>query len=155
VSEYLVVKWLHVLSSTLLFGTGVGSAFYMLRACLSREPRAAWFVIGNVVIGDWLFTGTSVIVQAATGIWLARLAGFPMDRGWLLWSIVLYAVAVGCWLPVVVIQMRMRDLARQAAESGSALPANFWRAYRWWVALGIPAFFSLLAVFWLMIAKPA
>ena len=150
-SEYLAVKWVHILSSTILFGTGIGSAYYMLRACLSREPGAAAFVIRNVVVGDWIFTGTTVIVQPITGVWLARLAGFPMDSGWLLWSIALYVVAVACWLPVVWIQIRMRDLARGGREQS----ADFARYFRAWVALGIPAFLSLLAVFWLMVAKPA
>jgi uncharacterized membrane protein len=152
--EYLLVKTLHVVSSTILFGTGIGSAFYMLRACLSKDPQAAGFVIRNVVLGDWIFTGTTVIVQPLTGVWLARLAGFPLDTGWLLWSIVLYGVAVACWLPVAVIQVRMRDLARQAAEK-APLPARFWRYFQLWLVLGFVAFLCFLAVFWLMVAKPA
>lgn len=154
-SEYLIVKWVHVLSSTILFGTGIGSAFYMLFACLSRDPRIAFFTARHVVIADWLFTATTVVVQPLTGFWLAHLAGFPLASRWIVWSIVLYFVAGACWLPVVYIQMRMRDTARAAVESGGALPELYWRLFRIWVALGIPAFLSLVIVFWLMTAKPA
>jgi uncharacterized membrane protein len=153
-SEYLIVKWVHVLSSTILFGTGIGSAYYMLRACLSREPQVAYFVARCVVIADWLFTATAVVVQPLTGFWLAHLAGFPLGSRWIVWSIVLYFVAGACWLPVVYIQIRMRELARTAAESRGPLPQRFWRFFRIWVVLGVPAFLSLVVVFWLMIAKP-
>ena len=153
--EYLVVKWLHVLSSTLLFGTGIGSAFYMLMACLSRDARIAFFVTRKVVIADWLFTATSVVVQPVTGLYLVNRLALPLTTGWIFWSVVLYLVAGACWLPVVWLQIRMRDLARGAAGSGQALPAAYWRYFRWWFALGIPAFVSLLVVFYLMVAKPA
>jgi uncharacterized membrane protein len=153
-SEYLIVKWLHVLSSTILFGTGIGSAFYMLFASLSRDPAAAYFVARYVVIADWLFTATTVVMQPLTGFWLAHLVGFPLGSRWIAWSIALYFIAGACWVPVVYIQLRMRDMARAAAESRGPLPERYWALFRIWVALGIPAFVSLLVVFWLMIAKP-
>jgi uncharacterized membrane protein len=154
-SEYLLVKTLHVISSTLLFGTGIGSAFYMFFASLNRDARIAFFVVRYVVIADWIFTTTAVIVQPATGFYLAHLAGFPLTSRWIVWSTVLYLVAGACWLPVVWMQMRMREMARNAAESGSPLPQGYWRFFRIWVALGVPAFASLVAVFYLMVAKPA
>ena len=154
-NEYLVVKWLHVLSSTLLFGTGIGSAFYMLFAGLHREPRIVWFVTRYVVIADWIFTTTAVIVQPVTGFRLAWLAHFPLSSRWIAWSIALYLLAGACWLPVVWMQLRMREMARAAMEAGVPLPARYTTYFRAWVALGVPAFFSLLIVFWLMVAKPA
>jgi uncharacterized membrane protein len=153
--EYLIVKWLHVISSTLLFGTGIGSAFYMLMACLNQDAAIAYFVVRKVVIADWLFTATSVVVQPLTGFYLVNRMGLPFTTGWIWWSIVLYLVAGACWLPVVWLQMRMRDLARHAAEGDQALPAQYWQYFRWWFALGIPAFISLLIVFYLMVAKPS
>lgn len=154
-SEYLVVKWLHILSSTLLFGTGIGSAFYMLFASLNREPRIAYFVTRYVVIADWVFTTTAVILQPVTGFYLVHLAGFSWSSGWILWSTALYLVAGACWLPVVWMQLRMREMARRAVEEGTALPQRYFRWLRAWVALGIPAFLALVAVFYLMVAKPA
>lgn len=154
-NEYAVVKTIHVISSTLLFGTGIGSAFYMLLASLDRDPRTVLFVVRFVVIADWLFTTTAVIVQPVTGLWLARLAGFPLTSTWLAASIALYFVAGACWLPVVWMQVRMRDMARAAVEQGTALPPRYFRFFRTWVLLGIPAFLSLVAVFYLMVAKPA
>jgi uncharacterized membrane protein len=152
--DYVTLKWLHVLSSTFLFGTGIGSAFYMLFANLSRDVRAIAAVSRIVVIADWLFTSTTIIVQPLTGYYLIRMAGFPMGSRWIGWSIALYLVAAACWLPVVWLQMRLRDLAQAAARDGTALPAQYWRYFRVWVILGIPAFFAFVAIFYLMVAKP-
>ena len=153
-NEYLVVKVIHILSSTILFGTGIGSAFYMFFAGLNRDPRIVFFVTRWVVIADWVFTTTAIIVQPATGLWLVHLAGFDWTSAWILWSIVLYLVAGACWLPVVWLQLQMREMARIAAEAGAALPERYGRFFRIWVALGIPAFAALVVVFYLMVAKP-
>ena len=144
-----------MLSSTVLFGTGIGSAFYMFFASRQPDPHVAHFVIGRVVVADWVFTTTAIVVQPATGLWLAHIAGFPLASPWISWSIALYLVAGACWLPVVWIQYQMRAMARAAAEGGAALPGRFHRLFRIWVALGIPAFLALVIVFYLMVAKPA
>ena len=154
-NEYAIVKTIHVISSTLLFGTGIGSAFYMLVASLQREPRIVAFVVRWVVVADWVFTTTAVIVQPVSGLWLAHKAGFPLGSTWIAASIALYLVAGACWLPVVWMQLRMRQMAREAAASGAPLPVRYRAFFRAWVALGIPAFASLVAVFYLMVAKPA
>jgi uncharacterized membrane protein len=153
--EYLVLKWLHVLSSTVLFGTGIGSAFYLLTASLSREPRAVAVVASWVVIADWLFTATTVVLQPLTGWRMAVLAGLPLSTLWIAWSIALYVVAGACWLLVVWLQYRMRDIARTAVRNGTALPPQYFRFLRVWVLLGVPAFAALLVVFYLMVAKPS
>jgi uncharacterized membrane protein len=151
---YLVVKWLHILSSTLLFGTGLGSAYYMFFASRTRDARVAAVVVRHVVIADWLFTTTTIVVQPLTGLYLVHLAGFPWTATWIVWSFVLYFVAGACWLPVVWMQMRMRDMAKEAAAAGQSLPPLYWTYLRRWTILGIPAFVSLVIVFWLMVAKP-
>ena len=153
--EYVLVKTLHVIASTVLFGTGIGSAFYMLLASLQRDAAIAHFVVRRVVLADWLFTTPAVIVQPLTGLYLVHLAGFPLSSTWLWLSIVLYLVAGGCWLPVLWIQVRMRDLAAEAAARASPLPEAYRRYFRIWFALGIPAFLALVVVFYLMVAKPA
>lgn len=153
--EYLIVKWLHILSSTLLFGTGIGSAFYLLVASLSRDTRTIAFVAKYVVIADWLFTATTVVIQPLTGFYMMHLVGMPLGVRWITWSIAFYAVAVACWLPVVWLQMQMRDLAHNASLHGKSMPDLYWRYFKIWIALGIPAFFAFVAVFYLMVAKPA
>lgn len=153
--EYVIIKWLHILSSALLFGTGIGSAWYLLFASISRDTRAVAVVSRNVVRADWLFTATTMIVQPATGYYLAHMAGFPLHSKWIEWSLWLYLLAGACWLPVVWLQMRLRDVAAGADAAGQALPPLYWRYFRWWVVLGIPAFFAFVAVFYLMVAKPA
>ncbi|OBV39566.1 DUF2269 family protein [Janthinobacterium psychrotolerans] len=152
--EYLIVKWLHIVSSTLLFGTGIGSAFYMLFTSLSRDVRAIAVVSRHVVRADWLFTATTVVFQPLSGFYMIHLAGYPLASAWIVWSIVLYLVAGACWLPVVWLQMRMRDMAQASARDNLALPALYWRYLRLWTALGVPAFFALIIVFYLMTAKP-
>jgi uncharacterized membrane protein len=153
--EYLLLKWLHVLSSTVLFGTGLGSAFYMYFTNRTREVRAIAIVARRVVIADWLFTTPTAIVQPVTGFWLLHLAGMPWTTGWILWSLVLYVVAGACWLPVVWMQIRMAEMAEHAVQSGEALPPRFWRYHAAWTALGWPAFIAFIAIFFLMVVKPS
>lgn len=152
--SYEVWKWLHVLSSTVLFGTGLGSAYYLFFASQTRDPRVAASVTGLVVWADWVFTTTTIIFQPVSGWYLAKLAGFPLLSPWLMWTYALYLLAGACWLPVVWIQIRMRDMARQAAAEGTELPPRYWRYLSVWVVLGIPAFFALIIIFYLMITKP-
>jgi uncharacterized membrane protein len=153
--SYAVVKWLHVVSSTLLFGTGIGSAFYLLVTTLKRDTAAVASVAATVVWADTLFTATTVVVQPLTGFWLVQLAGFPLRSRWLAESMALFALAVLCWLPVVGLQLRMRNLAAAAQRARQPLPAAYMKCFAWWVALGVPALLALTAVFYLMVAKPA
>lgn len=152
--SYLIVKWLHILSSTFLFGTGVGSAFYMFFASRTRDPRTVSVVVGYVVIADVLFTATTMLFQPASGFYLARLAGYPLSGRWIAWSFALYLIAGLCWLPVVWLQIRMRDIARRAVAEGTDLPGEYWRLLRVWFVLGVPAFVAFVAIFYLMVAKP-
>jgi uncharacterized membrane protein len=153
--SYLVVKWLHILSSTLLFGTGLGSAFYLYVASRTRDPHVIAAVVKNVVIADWVFTTPSVVLQPLTGFYLLSVAGYPLDSTWILWSLGLYLLAGAAWLPVVWMQLRMRDMARQAVAREEALPSRYWRYLRIWTWLGVVAFLSVIVVFYLMVAKPA
>lgn len=154
-NDYLPIKWVHIVSSTLLFGTGIGSAFYLLVSTFRRDPAVVAAVARIVVLADLLFTATTVVVQPLSGWWMLHLTGMPLDQRWLLWSFWLYGLAVACWLPVVWLQIRLRDIATAAAQAGEGLPRAYDRLFGWWIALGIPAFFAFLALFWLMVAKPA
>lgn len=151
--DYVLLKTVHVISSTLLFGTGLGTAFHGWMANRSGELAARRVINRNVVLADWLFTTPAVIVQPVTGVWLAQIAGFPLSTGWLASAIALYLLVGACWLPVVWIQLQMRRIA-DATPDGSALPARYHRLARWWFALGWPAFIGVIVIFWLMIAKP-
>lgn len=154
-SLYLLLKWIHVLSSVVLVGTGFGSAFYMFFANRSGSVAAQAVVSRLVVRADWWFTTPAVIVQPATGLAMACLAGWPLSTPWLAVSLALFLLAGLCWLPVVVLQLRMAAMADEAFKSGAALPPRYWRHARWWEGLGYPAFVAMLAVFYLMVAKPA
>ncbi|MDP5218685.1 DUF2269 domain-containing protein [Ruegeria sp. 2205SS24-7] len=150
----LILRWLHVIGACVLLGTGAGIAFFMLMAVRSRIPAVIAQVAAWVVIADLIFTATAVIAQPVTGILLAHELGWDLTEGWLLLSIGLYAFTGAFWLPVVWIQLRLRDLARVAAAQGAPLPPAFDQLYRIWFLCGIPAFFAVLAIIWLMLARP-
>lgn len=152
--EYILIKWLHIVSSTILFGTGIGSAFYMLMTSLTKDTRAIATVVRNVVIADWIFTTPTIVLQPLTGFYLIHLAGYPLSSAWIVWSIVLYLVAGACWLPVVWLQIKMSKLAETAVRTNSPMPLQYWNYLKIWVLLGIPAFVALVVVFYLMVAKP-
>ena len=151
--DYLLLKWIHVLSSTILFGAGVGSAFHLFAATLRRRVGGVAGASRNVVVADWLLTTPSAILQPATGLWLVHEMGLPYSTPWVAWSLGLYAVAIACWLPVLWIQIRMRDLATEADLTGAPLPPAYDRLFHRWTALGGVAFLSFLLIFWLMVAK--
>ena len=152
--EYLWIKLLHILSSTLLFGTGIGSAFYLLCVVLRRDPHVVAAVARVVVLADWLFTASTAIAQPLTGWYLAHLMQLPLSTPWLAWSLALYALAIACWLPVVKLQMLMRDDAMASVRAGTSLSVAFTRYFKLWVMLGFPALVTFLAIFWLMVFKP-
>lgn len=149
--EYLLLKYLHILSATFLFGTGIGTAFFMLMAYISKNVEMLKYTTKHVVIADWLFTAPSVILQPITGIWLMLILHYSFNTLWFFIVVGLYLLAGACWVPVVFIQYRLRNIAAQCKEAN--LPKQYHILMRWWVGLGIPAFLSLLIVYWLMISK--
>ena len=153
-TEYLVLKFLHVIGATVLLGTGAGIAFFMLMAHRGGNPSVVAGVARIVVIADYLFTATAVVAQPVTGWLLARAAGYSLAESWIVLSLILYVFTGMFWLPVVWMQAHMRNLAQQAADAGQPLPPEYHRLFRWWFAFGFPAFAAVLAIFWLMIARP-
>lgn len=153
-SLYLLLKTLHILSSTLLFGTGLGSAYYALRAWRSGNLQAISVTFRHLVTADWLFIATTAVFQPLSGLALAKLAGWPLNQLWLLWSVGLFLFAGLCWLPVLWLQIRVRNMATQALRDNTELPEQAQRYMRIWFALGWPAFLAFIAIFWLMVAKP-
>jgi uncharacterized membrane protein len=151
---YFLLKYVHVIGASVLFGTGMGIAFFMLLAHLSGNAATIAAVARTVVIADFVFTATAVVVQPITGVALAWYMGWSLWQGWIALSILLYVFAGALWLPVVWMQMRLRDLAADAAVTGGKLPPAYHKLFWWWFASGFPAFGAVLAVFWLMIAKP-
>jgi uncharacterized membrane protein len=149
---YLIAKWLHILSATVLFGTGIGTAFQMVWAMRGNRAEVVAGVGAGVVAADWLFTLPAGLLQPLTGLWLARLAGWDLTASWLLLTYALYLVALAAWLPVVWLQYRIRDLCR-AAGTGP-VPDKARQLYRIWFLMGWPGFGALVAVFWLMVSKP-
>lgn len=151
--SYATIKTLHILSMVLLFGTGLGSAFYKWMADRSGEVAHIAVTNRHVVLADWIFTTPTVLFQPLSGLWMVHLLGLSSGTPWVAISLALYALAGVCWLPVVWLQIRMRDIACEAAEAGLPLPGTYWRMARWWFWLGVPAFTAMVLVVALMVFK--
>jgi len=151
---YFLVKYLHVLGAAVILGTGTGIAFFMLMAHRSRDPAFIARTAATVVIADMLFTLSAVILQPVTGGFLMVLSATALAERWLLTSLGLYAVAGLLWIPVIFMQIEMRNLARTAVMQQQPLPPRYFRLFRRWFVFGIPGFGSVMIIFWLMIAKP-
>lgn len=152
--SYLWLKWIHILSSTVLFGTGLGIAYFQWMAWRSGEVAVIARVTRITVSADFVFTTPAVIVQLLTGVALLHTLSLPWSTPWVWQALVLYALTGACWLPVVGIQIQLARMAAQAQAQGEALPEAFHRRMRLWVILGWPAFLSVIAIFWLMVRKP-
>ncbi len=154
-TAYVLLKLVHIISSTPLFGTGLGTAFFMWFTWRGGNVQAIAAAARLTVHADWCFTMPAVIVQPVTGIALVHLMGFPWNSPWLVAAIALYLLTGACWIPVVLLQMRVRNAAVAAASTGQSLPIECTQQMRWWFVLGWPAFLSIMGIFWLMVAKPS
>lgn len=152
-SSYLLLKWLHILSSTILFGTGLGIAFFQWMSWRSGEIAVIARITRLTVLADFIFTTPAVVIQLLSGFALLHTLSLPWTTPWVLAALVLYALTGACWLPVVFIQMRLARMAAAAQASSQPLPAQFARQMRIWFVLGWPAFLAVLAIFWLMVRK--
>lgn len=150
----IALRVLHVIGAAVLLGTGAGIAFFMVMAHRTRDAALVAHVASTVVVADFLFTATAVVAQPVTGTLLALQLGWPLTSSWIVAALALYGVTGAFWLPVVYFQLRMRNLARAAATAGNPLPAEYHRLYRIWFAFGFPAFAAVLAIIWLMLARP-
>ncbi|MDH7452708.1 DUF2269 domain-containing protein [Luteimonas composti] len=151
--DLILVKYLHVLSSTLLFGTGIGTAFYLFFVSWTRDARVVAPVARLVVAADWIFTATTIVFQPLSGFYLAHRMGLHWTTPWIFWSTVLFVIAALCWLPVVWLQIRLRDIAVDAAQDGRELPPAYASHLGAWAALGVPALVSFLAIFYMMVSR--
>jgi len=148
------LRWAHIIGATVLLGTGAGIAFFMVMAHQTREVKIIAHTSKVVVIADWIFTASAVIIQPITGALLALEIGWPLTQGWVLWSILLYIFVGVFWLPVVWIQHQLRDMAQAAVQLDTELPARYFSLYRIWFICGFPAFLAVLAIIWLMVSRP-
>ncbi|WP_131781608.1 DUF2269 family protein [Legionella gresilensis] len=152
-NTYLFVKTLHIISSTVLFGTGMGIAFFMFRSKFTNNLYEKYYAIRNTVLADFIFTTPAVIIQPLTGIWLIWLLGYPWNAPWLLMSYLLYVLIGFFWLPVVGIQIKLRNILAYCIKTNNDLPSQYYKLFDIWFFLGFPAFFMLICIFYLMVAK--
>lgn len=154
-SLYVALKWLHVLGATVIFGTGLGTAFHFWLAHRTGNAALVAAAARSAVVADFAFTLPAVVLQPLTGWALARAAGYPLDAPWILASFALYLLAGACWIPVLVLQWRMRGIADRCAAEGRPLGPDYRKLARAWFALGWPAFIALVIVIGLMVGRPA
>lgn len=152
--SYFWLKLAHILGATVLFGTGLGIAFFMWMAHRTGDAAHIWRTVRTVVIADATFTATAVVAQPLTGAALTWMLGLSLLEPWIAASLALYLLVGVCWLPVVWIQLRLRDIAAASARENSPLPAAYHRLFRTWFWLGWPAFLGVVAIFMLMLRKP-
>lgn len=151
--DYPLLKTIHIVSSTLLFGTGLGTFFFMIRATRSGNVEAVRVTASTVVLADWLFTAPAVVVQFVTGVLLMGKLAIPFTSGWFLAVAGLFCFVGALWLPVVWIQLQLRDML-QALPAGEPLPTRFVRLVGAWERMGYPAFGAVAAIFVIMVYKP-
>ena len=151
---YTILKTIHILSSTILFGTGIGIAFFMVRSWFTDDIHQKLYAVRNTVLADYIFTFPAVVIQPLSGIALIHLVGFDWSAYWLMATYIIYAVASLCWLPVVWIQIQLKNMCVEAAAKGTELPERYHKLFKIWFILGWPAFLGFTFVFYLMVAKP-
>ena len=151
--SYLLLKMVHILSAVVLAGTGTGIAFFMFMASRSSNVAAIAVTARHVVLADWIFTAPAVLLQFVTGILLMMRLGYSFTSTWFFLVIALFTFIGVCWIPVVVIQYKLKVLADSSLDAG-VLDPSFRKMMRLWSLLGVPAFAAILAIFWLMVFKP-
>jgi uncharacterized membrane protein len=151
---YSLIKTVHIISATILFGTGLGIAFFMLRSLFTDNVNEKLYAAKTTVLADYFFTFPAAIIQPLTGVWLVWQAGFDWASTWLVATYIIYAVAALCWLPVVYLQIQMKSILVYCAENNTTIPARYYTLFKYWFILGWPAFIGLVVVFFLMVIKP-
>jgi uncharacterized membrane protein len=151
--DYLLLKLIHILSAVVITGTGSGIAFFMFMASRSDNPQAIYMTTKHVILGDWIFTTPAVLMQLITGVLLMKKLNYSFSSTWFYWVIGLFVLIGILWLPVIRIQYRLRESAKASMDTGAVTP-EFRNYMRIWTSLGVPAFTTILIMFWLMVFKP-
>ena len=151
---YFIIKTLHIITSTILFGTGLGIAFFMFRSHYTNDIQEKYYAARNTVLADYLFTFPAVVLQPITGLWLISSGSFDWSAFWLVLTYIIYVIVGMCWIPVVWIQVKLKNMLSYSIDSKTPLPSQYYKLFKIWFMLGWPAFFGLIIVFYLMVAKP-
>ncbi|MGD9591639.1 MAG: DUF2269 family protein [Candidatus Berkiella sp.] len=150
---YLILKYIHILSATVLFGTGLGTAFFMWMAYFSKDISTLTNTTKHVILADWFFTTPSVIIQPITGIWLMLILHYPFNSIWFVTTVLLYLLAGVSWIVVVFIQYKLHHIVKALKTNHTHLPRSYHNLMKWWLGLGVIAFSAILAIYWLMVTK--
>jgi len=153
--DHLWLKTIHILSATLVLGTGLGIAFFMWTAHRTGDARVIAAVGRNVVVADAIFTAPGVVGLFVTGWLMANGLGLSVTTGWTGLALALFVFVGMCWLPVLVLQKVAWRLAVRAHQASAPLPLRYFRVMRWRFWLGWPAFGAVIVIIGLMVLKPS
>jgi len=150
---YLCLKYLHIIAAIFLFGFGMGSYLYLIAASRTANPQVIAQVARMVVRFDTWITTPAGVIQIITGLLLIQLAGLPVTTEWVLTALIIFLGVGSLWLPVLVLQKRMRQMASRAVETDTVLDDGYRGVYRQWFWLGVFGFLGMFVIVMIMVTK--
>ena len=148
-----MIRLLHIVSSALMLGVGVGAFWFMLTTVRSGNPAAIAITMRNAVRAEWCIAVPVALLQPLTGYVLMMQLGYSLRSIWFLAVVALYMIAGMCWIYVVKTELKLRSLAEEHS-SHSTIPTAFWPLFRRWTRLAVGSFVGVLGIFWLMVFRP-
>lgn len=150
---YLGLKYLHVIAAIFLFGFGMGSYLYLIAASRTRNPEVIAHVARMVVRYDTWITTPAGFIQIITGYLLLKLTGLALTTAWVMAALIIFLCVGLLWLPVLVLQKRLHELASTAAEAGTGLDERYLPVYRKWFWMGVCGFSGMFVIVMIMVTK--
>ena len=149
------IKFVHLLAAGAMFGTWLAVAVFMQLAHRSRNTAVVALTSRFAVSVELIVMIAAIALQPISGFALASAIGVaPFDEFWIVLSLVLYGVVVAIWFVVLRIEIRIRNLTRQAALDGVPLPDAYRRLFRFYSVLVWPALGGMVVLFLLMVWQP-
>ncbi len=146
--DYFLLKLIHILSATLMIGTGLGSAFYLYLTYKKSAVQTVKEVLNFVILADTIFTTPSVIIQLITGIMLSDLLGL-LYTDWFWLVLAVSVIVLVLWLRAAFIQFKLKKLL----EEENKLSPKFHHLMNIWFILGVPSFGGAIYLYYLMVYR--
>ena len=151
---FSLLELLHILGAMVLFGSGLGIAFFMVAASRSGNVALIAGTARIVVIADIALMATAFVLQPITGLGMAHIAHIHLWQSWIAISLGLYAVIGLLWLPGFWLRLQMREMAATALAAGTPLPERYRQFMRLWYWCGAPGFVAIITILYFMVTQP-
>ncbi len=146
--SYPLLKLIHIISATIMIGTGLGSAFYLYFTYKKGQVSTVKEVLKLVVTADTIFTTPSVVIQFITGLLLSNLLGFTYTNWfWVVLSVSFVVLIL--WVRAALIQLKLKKIL----DKEKSLTVQFHRLMKIWFYLGVPSFLGAVYIYYLMVYK--